>query len=139
MNTISIKTFIELAGVAQIALALGSTAIPRLLDWKKALTNTQPIIKQMFWVYACYILVINLSFGLVSTFCAGQLAAHTTLATLVCGFIATYWISRLMIQFFVLDHSKFPRGPIYTLGEITLVTVFIFLSATYATAFYLHL
>ncbi|GAB3927909.1 hypothetical protein [Mucilaginibacter myungsuensis] len=130
---------IQLAGAAQIALAIGSLAVPRLLNWTAELSKVSSIIRQMFWVYAAYILVINLSFGTVSVFCAEELADHSTLATLVSAFIAVYWISRLLIQFFVLDRAGFPTGTWHKIGETVLVSVFVILSASYSYIFYLNL
>lgn len=103
MNTINIQPLIQLAGIAQITLALGSISIPKLLNWHAELLKPSVLIKQMFWTYAVYILVINTSFGLVSVFASRDLSDRSDLATMLTGFIAVYWISRLSIQFFYLD------------------------------------
>src|SRR3569623_1699428 len=97
---LTIQTFILMAGIAQIALALGSISIPQILNWKDKLAQTNTLIKQIFWVYACYILIINLSFGLLSVFNYKELASGSRLGTIITGFIALYWLSRLLIQFF---------------------------------------
>lgn len=136
---INIQTFIRLAGLAQIVLVMGSFAIPKVLDWPNQLKTVPPLIRQMFWVYAAYILTINLCFGLVSTFVSAELVNHSTLAVLVNGFIALYWISRMVVQFFVLDHSNFPKGPWHKVAEMTLTLLFICLATIYSTAFYLNL
>ena len=132
---LTIQTFILLAGIAQIALALGSISIPQILNWKDKLTETDPLIRQIFWVYACYILVMNLSWGLLSVFNYKELASGSRLGTVITGFIALYWISRLLIQFFYFDRSNFPKGKWHQFGEIVLVSTFVFLTVTYAWAF----
>jgi hypothetical protein len=126
---------IFLAGLAQIGLVIGSTAIPRLLNWKSELAKTSLLIRQMFWTYAGYILVINLSFGLLSVFGVKELVDRSFLATVVTLFIAIYWISRILIQFFYFDTSAAPKGLIYKLGEIILVALFGFFSVAYSLAF----
>ena len=88
-----LKQLIYLAGLAQIALVTGSLAIPRILNWRTELAKVQPLIKQMFWTYAAYIVVINLCFGLLSVFATGELSNGSGLAIMVDAFIAVYWIS----------------------------------------------
>jgi hypothetical protein len=133
-----IQQLIFLAGLAQIALVLGSLAIPKILNWRSELAKVNMLIKQMFWVYATYILVINLSFGLISVFACRDLTNGSNLATLIDGFIAIYWISRVLIQFLYFDRASFPTGKWNRLGEVVLVTVFVFLSIIYSYAFYLN-
>ena len=89
----------------------------------------------MFWTYAAYILVINICFGLLSVFCYRELAAGSSLAALVNGFIAAYWISRVAIQFLYFDRTAFPQGKFYLAGEVLLVLAFILLSGVYTYSF----
>jgi hypothetical protein len=131
-----IQTFIIFAGLAQIALVLGSLAIPKILNWKKELEKVQTLIKQMFWTYAAYILFINLSFGLLSVFAYKDLTNGSLLACAISGFIAIYWISRIVIQFFYFDRGSFPTGLANRLGEVILVALFLFLSIVYGMTFY---
>ena len=134
----AIQHCLYLAGLAQISLAIGSLAIPGILKWRVELVKVQPLIKQMFWTYAGYIFVINLSFGLLSLFDFKELTNRTTLAMLVTGFIALYWISRVLIQFLYFDRSSFPKGNWNVLAEIVLITLFIFLSVIYGFTFYFN-
>ena len=130
-----IQALLQLAGLAQIILALSSLAIPKMLNWRVELNKTTTLIRQMFWTYAAYIWVINVCFGLLSVFCYTDLASGSVLAILMNGFIATYWISRVLIQFFYFDRAAFPTGKLYLFGEGLLVLVFIILSIVYAYAF----
>lgn len=132
----NINLLLILAGIAQIVLALASPLTPRILNWKTQLAKVNPLIRQMFWAYAAYILVINLCFGLVSVFCHADLTDHTNLAKLITGFIAAYWTSRVLIQFLYFDRSGFPDGKLHLLGEVLLVGLFIFLSTVYSFACY---
>lgn len=133
-----IQLLVALAGVGQIVLALASTAIPHILNWRAELQKIHPLIKQIFWVYACYILVFNLCFGLVSAFCYADLTNASPLARMLTGFIAVYWLTRLSIQFFIFDRSNFPAGIWHRIGEVALVSLFVFLSAVYSLAFYFN-
>jgi hypothetical protein len=133
-----LTAFIFLAGIAQIGLVTGSLAIPAILKWRLELTKVSPLIRQMFWTYAAYILVINLCFGLVSVCCPGQLTNGTTLALLCDAFIAVYWVSRILVQFFYFDRASFPKGAWFSAGEAALVVLFVFLSLVYSCAGYFN-
>jgi hypothetical protein len=129
---------LQLAGLAQIVLATGSVAIPKVLGWNPELAKVQTLVKQMVWVHGAYILVINLCLGLVSLFAAHELLNCSQLAVLLTGFIAVYWISRVLTQFFYFDRQAFPKGFFNQLAEVVLVTLFIALSVVYSWAFYLN-
>ena len=138
MKSIQLDILLRIAGLAQILLVAGSFAIPRVLNWRNELAKVQSLIKQMFWTYAAYILVINLCFGLLSLLDYKELLNGSTLALLVNGFIALYWISRILIQFFYFDRTNFPAGKWNKLAEILLVALFVFLSITYSITCYIN-
>lgn len=133
-----LQQFIYLAGLAQIALVIGSLIIPKILNWRVELAKVQPLIKQMFWTYAAYILMINLCFGLLSALAPREITNGSKLAMLVTAFIALYWLSRVLIQFLYFDRTNFPSGFWNKIGEAVLVTLFIFLSVVYSWAFYFN-
>jgi len=67
-----------------------------------------------------------------------ELTNSSTLATLTTGFIALYWISRILIQFLYFDRSNFPAGFWNVVAEIVLITLFISLSVVYSLVFYFN-
>lgn len=140
MNTCltNIQTLLFFAGISQMALAIGSLAIPNVLKWKQELSNVHILIKQMFWTYAAYILFINLSFGLISVFAYKYLSDGSVLACAISGFIAIYWISRVAIQFCYFDRRSMPTGWLNRLLEGVLVSLFVFLSTVYVVTFYVN-
>src|SRR5687767_7215027 len=128
-----LPTLLILAGVGQLALILASLAIPRVLGWGEETAKLRPLTRQVFWTYAAYIWCTNLSFGLVSLK-PEWLLDHTLLAGCVTGFIAAYWIGRVLIQFFYFDRSDAPEGLHVRIAEAALVVLFIFLSLVYGAA-----
>ncbi|MBO9702146.1 MAG: hypothetical protein J7604_18195 [Sporocytophaga sp.] len=134
MNTLQCP--IKVAGLMQIILVAGSLLIPKLLNWKKELSIVAPLIRQMFWTYAGYILMTNLSFGVLSFFAPEALSDHSLLAAAVSLFIALYWAARILIQFFYFDRASAPKGWIYFWGEVGLVAMFVFFAFSYLWVFY---
>jgi hypothetical protein len=119
------------AGLAQLILVVASLAIPRILNWKGDLAKLRPLTRQVFWTYAGYIWVTNLSFGLLSTLAPELLLDRSPLAGLVCGFIAVYWAVRVVVQFVYFDRRDAPKGGLFVLGETALVTLFVGLTIVY--------
>lgn len=131
---VMLNRLIVLAGLGQLAIVIGSLAIPRVLRWSEDVAKLRPLTRQVFWTYAGYIWTTNLCFGLISSLAADLLIDGSTLAAAVTGFIACYWAARVVIQFAYLDRSDAPRGIQFLLAEIILVTSFIFFTVTYAYA-----
>lgn len=129
-----LRPVVQLAGVGQLALVLGSFAIPRQLGWRDKLAGTSPLLRQMFWVYAAYILATNLGFGLLSALAPDLLLDGSPLAAIVCGFIAVYWASRVVIQWTYFDLSEIPRTPFNTLARWSLEALFVALALVYGAA-----
>jgi hypothetical protein len=130
----SLLSAVRLAGLGQLALATASTAIPFVLHWRTETAALRPLLRQLFWIYAGYILGFHVAFGLVSVLAPGWLLDGSGLATAVTGFIATYWGVRLVLQFACLDRSDAPPGPWFSAAEAALVSLFAALTATYAAA-----
>ena len=131
MNT---ADWIVVAGWGQLAVVVGSLGVPRALNWTGELQQVSPLIRQIFWTYAGYILCTNLAFALVSILGNEELSDGSPLASSVTGFITLYWFARIMIQFFYFDRASAPTGLKYTVGECVLVGLFVFFTAVYAVA-----
>jgi hypothetical protein len=82
--------------------------------------------------------VINFCFGIISIIGNEELINGSFLAKSVTLFIAAYWLTRILIQFFYFDKSHAPKGLIYTLGEIMLVSAFAIFSVVYLIAFFVN-
>jgi hypothetical protein len=122
------------AGVGQLALALGSVAIPRVLGWREETSRLRPLTRQVFWTYAGYILCAHVAFGLLSALRPDLLLDGSPLAGLACSFIAAWWGARLALQLVVLDRSARPTGSIFVVAEGALVAAFAAFTAIYAWA-----
>jgi hypothetical protein len=129
-----LRPLIFVAGVGQIAVAVGSLAIPRQLGWRRELAGTSPLIRQMFWVYAGYILGTNLAFGLLSALAPDSLLDRSPLAAVVCTFIGLYWFTRVVIQWTYFDLSELPRSRFNTCARFALEAAFVALTLVYAAA-----
>jgi hypothetical protein len=129
-----LRILILAAGLGQLALALVSLSIPRVLGWREETAKLRPLTREVFWTYAAYIWCAHIAFGLLSALAPNLLTDGSTLAGLVCAFIAAWWGARLALQLFVLDRSARPPGAIFIAAEIALVSAFISFTGIYAWA-----
>jgi hypothetical protein len=125
---------IRVAGMAQLALALGSLAIPVVLGWRAETARLRPLTREVFWTYAGYIWTSHVAFGMLSAGWPQLLCDGSPLARMVCGFVAAWWGVRLALQFTVMDRSARPPGRRYVVAEAALVTLFAGLAAVYGAA-----
>ena len=128
------KTLVMLAGIGHLLLAAGSLTIPGTLGWRSETAKLNLLTRQVFWTYAGYIWVAHICFGLVSTLTPHLLLDGSPLAAMVCGFIALWWLARLIIHFVWFDRSARPPGTIYQLAEAALVAFFAGCAGVYAVA-----
>jgi hypothetical protein len=133
-----LSALVFVAGIGQLVLIVASLAIPGVLHWRDDTAKLRPLTRQVFWIYAIYIWCTNLAFGLVSLR-PNWLLDRSPLATCVTGFITTYWVGRVLIQFLYFDRSDAPPGLFMRFAEIALVGLFVYLSLVYAIALLLNL
>lgn len=129
-----LKTALILAGIAHFAILIASANAPKALNWTESLKPLPKLLRQMFWVYGGFIVLMIVSFGTITLIHTDALASGTALARWVCGMIAVFWFVRLMIQFFVFDARPFLTNWFYKIGYHGLTLVFIFLTTVYGWA-----
>lgn len=129
-----LKALLIWCGVGHICLALGSLAIPKMLNWKQTLSSVPKLIQQIFWTYAGYILSINIFFGIISILFSDELLSGGGLSNALLLLITLYWFSRVVIQFVYFDKTGVPATGFYKLGEFVLVTLFVLFTVIYGYA-----
>jgi hypothetical protein len=123
-------TLLMALGLGQLALAVGSLWLPRMLRWPEQLTRLEPLTRRVFWVYAAYILATNVCLGTVSLAAPQLLCDRTPLARLVAGYAALYWGARLLIQF-VWFRGVAPKGAGYAVADGAVTLGFLACALTY--------
>ncbi len=122
---------LKISGISQLLLCVGSLAIPRCLKWKERTATLIPLIREMFFTYAIYILVSHLFFGIVSFWLNHELLSGSSLANALLILMGAWWSGRIVCQFFFFDRSGIPETPFNKIAETILVTMFIALVTVY--------
>jgi hypothetical protein len=129
MNPIFLLKFAALAHVGLIAagaLMPGATGL-----WKHVAT-LPPFPRALFRTYYAFIGLCLFGFGIGSWVLAEHLASGTTLARAACGFLACFWLLRLIAAAFVLDVRPYLTNGWWRLGYHATSVVFAMLPFLYA-------
>lgn len=128
------ELFLRIGGLLHFCILIASALVPAKLNWKKHLAPLPPMMRQLFWIYGAFIVLVIVGFGTLASLHADSLASGTALARTICGFIALFWIGRLAIQLFVFDPTPYLANSVLKLGYHALTTVFIYFALVFGFA-----
>ena len=112
-------------GAMHFGILIASALTPFALDWKGLLAPLPKLLRQMFWVYGWFIVLVIISFGTLTLKHAPAMAAGDEIGRSLCAVIAVFWGVRLAVQFFVFDAKPFLTRWIWKVGYHLLTVVFI--------------
>jgi hypothetical protein len=122
---------LQIGGAMHFAILIASTLTPRALDWPRNLAALHPFLRKLFWVYGVFIVLVIIGFGALTLLHARQMAAGDPLARALCGFIAVFWLARLIVQLFIFDARPFLTNAFFKIGYHALTAAFISLATIY--------
>jgi hypothetical protein len=125
---------IQAAGIVQLGIVLTAMWVPRVMNWRELLAPLHNFMRRLLWVYAAFIMGVNLWFAALSLAFAKALASGGSLSRSVCGFMALYWLARLCVQWFVFDARPLIRRRLVLFGYHSLTAAFAFLATVYSIA-----
>jgi hypothetical protein len=125
---------IRAGGALHFGILCAAAVVPAVLDWESSLSGLNDFLRNLMWVYGAFIFMVILAFGTGSLLHARQLVSGTPLARFFCGFVAVFWLARLLVQFFVFGNPPFIEGWFLTAGYHGLALVFLYLAVVYSIA-----
>jgi hypothetical protein len=127
------KLLLQLAAAVQLLILIASASTPRVLDWRKNLAILHPFLRELFWVYGVFVVMVIIAFAVLTLRHADAMAAREPVARSLCLFIAIFWGARLLVQFAILDARPFLTNW-YKTGFHALTLIFAFLTFVYGKA-----
>ena len=129
--TNTLEWLIRFGGVFHLSLLIAGALAMRVLAWRTELRRLCDLSRHMIWTHAAFVVMTIVAFGVISLFNAESLATGDRLARWFCGFVAVFWGSRLVVQFFVFDARPHLTCWYLTAGYHALTFVFTYLAAVY--------
>lgn len=120
------------ASICHFGILIASATAPKALNWNTHLEKLPLLLRQMFWVYGVFIVLMIISFGTITLFFVPEIIEGSRMARAVCMIITLFWAARLIVQFFIFDAKPWLTNWVFKVGYHTLTLVFIYLTGTYA-------
>lgn len=130
-----VKLGLQIAGTIQIALAITHAFFPKRFQWKQELARLSLLNRQIFMVHTSFICFILILMGALSLFASEALLRPTPLSKLVLGGIASFWLLRLIFQWFVYDWRLWKGNSVNTAIHVLFTVMWTYLTAAYAIVF----
>jgi len=128
MSAMFIKEMIWGAGVVHVGIIAANIPLPRRLRVRERLAGVPRFVRQIFYVHWVYIVIV---LGLFAALCFGfapELAGASGLGRFLSGFMASFWLLRIMLQLLYYDREvrRENRGldMLYVGSLIVLVVIF---------------
>ena len=115
------------AAFGLFVLTIASFWIPRVLSWKEKLGDLSPLMRELFWTYAAYILASHCFFAILSLGFRDWLLGGTPAAAAISGFICFWWTVRVYLQFFGFDLAEVEDTLFNRLAKHLLTLLFLYL------------
>ncbi len=123
---------IKIGGVSLLLLCVVSFWIPGVLDWKKKLSVLSPLMREMWWTYAAYVLGSHLFFAVLLLFFGDWLMGGGGPVIAMLSFMFLWWGVRLYLQFFGFDLVEVEPTPFNRFAKHMLSLLFICLVTLFA-------
>lgn len=130
----TLERLILLGGILHVSPLIAGLLLPRVLEMRRDLRPLGPFLRRLVWVHGAYIMLMVLSFAVVSLALPAALASGEPLARAVCGFIALFWALRLAVQAFVFEAETLADKPLLKAGYYGLTFVFAYFAVVYGYA-----
>lgn len=131
---INLHNRITMAGMIQLLILVTAAFAPKVVDWEKNLSSSDPFFKSLVWTYGFFICLTVLSIALFSIFKSELLTNGNQAGKYICSFISIFWFARLFIQFFIFKTPEFLKTGPMKFGYNTLTLAFLYLTITYGLA-----
>ena len=125
MNPSMFVMSLQIAAVAQVAIAILNLFLVRLLGWREAISQMPLLLREVFHVHAWFISVTLVIFGAMTLRFSTDMA---TGASLVCRWLAAgiglFWLIRTVLQITYYSSSHW-RGQLgRTVAHVTLLALY---------------
>ena len=92
------KELIWGAGVVHLGIVVANIPLPGRLRVRERLAPIPPFLRQVFYVHWIYIVIVVALFGALCFGFAPDMAGASRLGRFLSGFIAGFWLLRILLQ-----------------------------------------
>ena len=119
---------IWVAGAIHAGIVSANIPLPGRLRVRENLATVPGFLRQIFYVHWLYIVVVVGFFSALCFAFARELAGASSLGHFLSAFLAAFWLSRLLLQWFYYDagvrRANRVLDALYVLSLLVLVVIF---------------
>ena len=127
---------LRIAGVLLILLAIAHVTFPKRFHWTEELSRLSLLNRQIFLVHVFFIVVLVGSMGVLCAVFTHALVERSTLARLLLAWLCLFWLTRLVVQWFVYDRRLWHDDRFHLAVHIVFTALWSYLAAVYGWAFW---
>ena len=120
-----------LAGLGHFCVLGASFQVPARLGWAEDLPKLRPFNRKLMWTYGGFTVLTIMAFGALTLLLHEELLRGDRAALGLAGFIGTFWLARVAVDFLYFSHEDWPSGPLLAAGHALLTALFLALAGTY--------
>ncbi len=121
MNGTLMKEMIWAAGAVHVGIMLANIPLPGRLRVQERLAGVPAYVRQIFYVHWVYIVIVLGMFAALCFRFAPELAGASALGRFLSGFMAAFWLLRIVLQ--ILYYDKEIRRENRVLDSLYLVAL----------------
>jgi hypothetical protein len=120
-----------LAGAGHFTLLAVSAQLPARLEWRTDLAKLTDFNRRFVWVAGGFIVFTYLGFGVLTLLLHDEMVRGDPSAVGLAAFIGLYWLVRVVVDATTFRGAPWPRGWLFRLGHLALMTLFGYFVAVY--------
>jgi hypothetical protein len=93
------------AGLVHVGIIAANVPLPGRLQVRERLAGIPRFLRQIFYVHWVYILIVLAMFAALCFFFAPELAGASGMGRFLSGFMAAFWLLRIVLQVFYYDRE----------------------------------
>jgi hypothetical protein len=128
MNATWMIRVIWAAGVVHVGIMAANIPLPGRLRVRERLAGVPRFLRQIFYVHWVYIVIVLGMFAALCFGFAAELAGASALGRFLSGFMAGFWLLRIVLQIFYYDREirreNWGLDMLYVAALIVLVMIF---------------
>jgi hypothetical protein len=131
----TLSIHLQIIGILLMLLGVSHAFFSRHFGWKQELANVSLLTRRVFFVHSFFIALGIVLAGAVTFLFADALLRPTALNRALLAAMATFWLCRLIAQFFVYDSAIWRGDRFRTFMHVAFALLWCYVTAIYGVAF----
>ncbi len=130
----TLSLHLQIVGILLVLLGVSHAFFNRYFGWEQELAAVSLLTRRVFFVHSFFIALGVVLAGAVSFLYADALLRPTALNRALLAAMATFWLCRLLAQFFAYDSAIWRGDRFRTFMHVAFALLWCYVTATYGIA-----